>query len=175
MYSAPCLWAPRLHPPGEGQLPGTPGINHDLDSLKTRKFFLVSDLNLSCSQYFLTQSNSLVFKSLLLSHQNKTPVYTHGHGAAMCELGWGKHPIFLGPWSTSVTVLKTPGWLSDLYAPMCAQSFVSSKLVETPEKSRWEVCPQGAAGPVGKATPKPGYKDKEQRSPAPTLLRTCCD
>lgn len=48
------------------------------------------------------------------------------------------------------------------------------KIVETFEKSRWEVCPRGAAGPVGKAIPKPAYKDKEQRGLAPTLLRTCC-
>lgn len=98
----------------------------------------------------------------------------------MGELGWGKHPIFLDMGMCRSLEhlqdsMKAPGWLSELYAPLRAQSFVGSKLVETPEKSRWEVCPQGAAGSVGKATPKPGYKDKEQRSPAPALLRTCCD
>ena len=69
--------------------------------------------------------------------------------------------------------LKTPGWLSDLYAP-CGPSPGCSKIVETSEKSRWEVCPWGAAGPVGKATPKPGYKDKQQRGLPPILLRICC-
>lgn len=63
LCSAPCLQAPRPVPSGKGHLPGALGIRFDMDSLKAKKFFLVSDLSLPCSQYVSTQSNSLVFKS----------------------------------------------------------------------------------------------------------------
>lgn len=69
--------------------------------------------------------------------------------------------------------LKIPGWLSDLYAP-CGPRPGLRDIGVTSEKSRGEVCSLEAAGHMGEATPKPGYKDKEPRGLPPILLRTCC-
>lgn len=75
--------------------------------------------------------------------------------------------------NTSDTAGKPPvGSVISLSDP-CGPSPGSSKIVGASEKSRGEVCPWGAADPMGKATPKPGFKDKEQRGRAPSLLRTC--
>lgn len=101
LCSVPCL-PEDFASPGDGQLLGTLGINCDLDSLKARKFFLVSDLNLPCSQYVLTQTihwflslSFFLFFFLATEHfiKNETPIYKHIHGAAMYELGWDKHAI----------------------------------------------------------------------------------
>lgn len=56
-------------------------ISLDLHSLKTKTFFLVSDLSLPCSQHVSTQSNCLAFPSSFLffqatEHVMKTTSYT---------------------------------------------------------------------------------------------------
>lgn len=128
---APCLWAPDSAPPG------TLGINHDLDSLKARKFFLLSDPNLPCSQDFLTQSNSLVFKTFFLFKPRHTSSKTKPQSINMfMELLRGDRGGASIPYSQTRGCKsrehlgdspQTPGWLSELYAPLWALSFVGSK------------------------------------------------
>lgn len=89
----PAFRPPDLAPPGKGYLPGALGISLDLDSLKAKKFFLVSDLSLRCSMF---QLKAIAWFSRLFSFfssrktcypnhiLHKTQIYKPARGAAMC-------------------------------------------------------------------------------------------